>query len=137
MPGNDLGPPEKEVGPNASQGAGANQQISHDTTNTVNDNRSCCAHPYNVLAFNTRRFVASRRMAPIPPCGCVRDPDVDRHRCDGEISERMAEAAVAAAMHLDQLGTPALLDEQTCRAMWRIGYRNLAEAVHRRTAGAR
>jgi hypothetical protein len=75
-------------------------------------------------------------MAPIPPCGCVRDPDVDRHRCGGEISNHMAEAAVTAINHLDQLGTPGLLDERSCRAMWRIGHRNLAEAVHRRTGGA-
>jgi hypothetical protein len=28
-----------------------------------------------------------------------------------------------------------LLDDQTCRALWRMGRRDLAVAVHRRTAG--
>ena len=78
----------------------------------------------------------SASMPPLGPCGCIRDPDYDRHVCDGEISDNMAEAAIAAIVLLDQLGTPGLLDERTCRAMWRIGHRRIATAVHRRTAGA-
>jgi hypothetical protein len=130
-------PPEKGVSPSASQGARANQQVSRDTTTTANDdNRSGARQPFDVLAGNARRLGASRRMVPMPPCSCVRDPGCDRHRCDGAVSDHQAEAAVAAVAHLDELGTPGLLDERTCRAMWRIGHRALAEAVHRRTAGA-
>jgi hypothetical protein len=103
---------------------------SHSVTDTVQ------LAGYDRLAGNARRFAAKRRMAPLGPCGCTRDPDHDRHRCGGEISDNMAEAAVAAVSLLDQLGTPGLLDERMCRAMWRIGHRRLAVAVHRRTAGA-
>jgi hypothetical protein len=101
-----------------------------------NDNGSDAEQAFDPLAGNARRFAASRRMAPLPPCGCARDPAHDRHRCDGEITDRMAAAAVAAVTHLDRHGTPGLLDNRTCRAIWRIGHHALAEAVHRRTAGA-
>lgn len=90
---------------------------------------------FDALVGNGRRFAASRRMPPLSPCGCRRDPDYDRHSCHGEVSDHQAKAAVAAVIHLDQLSTPALFDDRTCRAMWRIGYRKLAAAVHRRTAG--
>ncbi|WRO42740.1 Hypothetical protein MUW33_2790 [Mycobacterium canetti] len=75
-------------------------------------------------------------MTPISPCGCIRDPEHDRHRCDSEISDRRARAAVDAIVHLDRAGYPGLADDRTCRAMWQIGHRDLAVAVHRRTAGA-
>lgn len=68
---------------------------------------------FDDLAARARRFDASRRIVPIGPCGCIRDPAVDRHRCDGEISDHMAESAVAAVVHLDGLGTPGLLDRDT------------------------
>lgn len=74
-------------------------------------------------------------MPPLGGCGCVRDPDLDRHRCDGQISDHMAEAAVIAVEHLDRLGTPGLLDAATCRAMWRTGHRDLAVAVHAAAGG--
>jgi hypothetical protein len=137
-PAHGLGPPEKER-PGGYQAARPDQQVSDDTTNTANDNRPGRQTPYEALAGNRRRFGASRRMPPIPTCmcgRCVRDPDLDRHRCGDEISDVQAEAAVAAIQLLDQLGTPGLLDDRTCRAMWRIGHRRLATAVHRRTAGA-
>src|SRR4051812_8926519 len=89
----------------------------------ANDNRSGRQQPYDVLAGNTRRYGASRRLTPLGPCGCVRDPDVDRHRCDGDVSDYQAEAALAAVELLDGLGTPGLADPSTCRAMWRIGHR--------------
>jgi hypothetical protein len=138
MPTNGVGPPEKGVGPDATN-ADANQQVSDDTTTTANDRRSSRQSRYDGLAGNARRFAAKRRLPPIPTCvcgRCVRDPDLDRHRCGGQISDHMAEAAVAAVVLLDQLGTPGLLDERTCRAMFRIGHRRIATAVRCRSAGA-
>lgn len=90
---------------------------------------------HDPLAGNAQRFGTSRRTAPLGLCGCIRDPEHDRHRCKGEISDVMADGAVAAVMHLDRLGTPGLLDDRTCRAVWRIGHPAVAEAVHRRTVG--
>lgn len=84
---------------------------------------------------SARRCAAARRMPPLSPCGCVRDPVYDRHRCDGEISDHMAEAAIAAVAHLDRLGIPGLLDTRTCRDIWRLGFRRLAHQVHRRSSG--
>jgi hypothetical protein len=42
---------------------------------------------------------------------------------------------VAAIQHLDRFGTPGLLDADTCRAMWRIGFRDLAVEVYDRSYG--
>ena len=114
----DNGPPQKEASPSASQGARANQQVSHDTTTAPHDNRSGHRQPYDGLAGNARRFGASRRRAAsLLPCGHIGDPHAACHRCSCEISDHMAEAAVAAVLHLDQLGTPGLLDDRTCRAL--------------------
>jgi hypothetical protein len=82
-----------------------------------------------------RGYAASRRMPPLAPCGCIRHPEVDRHRCDSAISDKQAEAASAAIQHLDEVGTPGLLDEDTCRAMSRIAFRDLAIEVYDRSKG--
>ena len=94
------------------------------------------ADTHSLTTGLTRRRAAARRMPPLAPCGCIRDPDNDSHPCGGDHSDNMAAAAVAAVALLDGLGTPALLDPRTCRAMWRIGHRRMAQAVHHRTAGA-
>ena len=92
--------------------------------------------PFDPLAANARSFAAGRRMVPISECGCIRNPGVDRHACGTEITDKMAEAAVTAITHLDELGTPGLLDPDTCRAMHRVGHRALAFKVYRRSTGA-
>jgi hypothetical protein len=87
------------------------------------------------LSPRRRSFLASRRMPPLGPCGCIRHPDIDRHRCDQQITDVQAEAAAAAIRHLDSLGAPGILPAETCRAMWRVGYRDLAVAVSQRSNG--
>lgn len=130
-----MGPPEKEAGPLAK--GPANAEVTNTNTSSAHSSDIGAPEPaWDTLAGNARRYGASRRMAPLPPCGCVSDPAHDRHRCGEQLSDHMAQAAVSAATHLDQLGTPALLDHRTCRAMWRIGHHKLAAAVYRRTAGA-
>jgi hypothetical protein len=81
-----------------------------------------------------RRRVASWRLPPLD-CGC-RDPWTCKHYRDAYISDKQADAAVAAIEHLDLVGTPGLLDVDTCRAMWRIGFRDLAVEVDARTRGS-
>jgi hypothetical protein len=87
------------------------------------------------LAQRRRGYLASRRTTPLGPCGCIRYPEVDKHRCESQISDAQADAAVAAIQHLDGLGTPGLLSNDTCRALWRKGFRDLAIEVDERTRG--
>lgn len=87
------------------------------------------------LSQRRRGYLASRRMVPLGPCGCIRHPEVDKHRCHLGVSDLQAEAAAAAIEHLDQLGTPGLLDTDTCQALWRIGYHDVAVEVHGRSQG--
>ncbi len=87
------------------------------------------------LAAMRRRRADKQRRPPLGTCSCIRDPLTDRHRCNGEISDKMAQAAVAAIHTLDAFGTPGLLDRQTCEAIYRLGYRRLALDVHRRSTG--
>ena len=75
-----------------------------------------------------RAYASSRRMTPVGPCGCIRHPEVDKHRCGGEITDVLAEAAVAAAVHLRRLGVPGLFDTDTCRAMWPLDPQLAAES---------
>jgi hypothetical protein len=92
-------------------------------------------HDTNVPRQQRRRRAASWRCVPLD-CSC-RDPWPCKHYRDPYISDKQAEAAAAAIEHLDLVGTPGLLDVDTCRAMWRCGHRSLAESVRRRTAGTR
>jgi hypothetical protein len=90
-------------------------------------------HPTNVARQLRRRRAASYRCTPLD-CG-HRDPWPCKHYRDPYVSDKQAEAAVAAIEHLDLVGTPGLLDVNTCRAMWRVGFRDLAVAVDARTRG--
>lgn len=124
---------ENSLGPDA---ATAEAEPSHHRNCTA----ECIVYGpherFDSLAANARRYGASRRMPPTSRCGCIRDPEYDRHTCGREISDHQAEAAAAAIIRLDALGFPGLLDDSTCRTMYRVGYRHLATNVHRRTAGA-
>ena len=61
--------------------------------------------------------------------GCIRDPDHDRHRCRGEISDKMREAAADAARHLTANGYLPLFDAPTLRELWRSGYADLVDEL--------
>lgn len=130
------GPPETRERAAPHDQDDPNQRLDDHQPDTQSVTDAADRGGFDRLARNARRHSAARRLAPLPPCGCIRDPDRDRHRCGGEISDHMAEAAVTALEHLDELGTPGLLDRRTCQAIWRIGHRRLADAVHRRSAGA-
>ena len=49
------GPPEKEVGPDASQDARADQQVSEDTARNADDTQQGDQQPFNVLTGARRR----------------------------------------------------------------------------------
>lgn len=123
--------PEKRLVPDAAYAGDETSQSRNYADSIAGDRRQ----HFDPLAANGRRHAYSRRTPPVWPCGCIRDPDRDRHRCSVEVSDNMAEAAVAAITHLDELGTPGLLNTATCQAMWRVGRHKLAAEVHRRTAG--
>jgi hypothetical protein len=60
---------------------------------------------------------------------------VDKHRCGSGVSDLQAEAAAAAIQHLNSLGTPGLLDAETCKALRRNGFTALAADVYARSKG--
>jgi hypothetical protein len=115
-----MGPPEKGR-PDASQVAGPPiQESAEATTNASQHIRS------DDLAARGRRRGTALRSTVISTCSCIRDPETDRHRCGGAITDKQVGAAVAAAAHLEHLGTPGLFDIDTTRALWRRGHRRLA-----------
>lgn len=115
MPGH-LGPP-----PDVRRPAPPQDRPTDDLTDT--------AHPTVSAAVRL-----SRRGRVELLCGHRADPFVGCLRCE-PVSDVQAEAAVDALETLDRHGVPGLADTPTCRALWRIGRRDLALAVHRRTSG--
>lgn len=119
------GPPKEfgaPKGPNGSSG--------HHTTPTTTQHTR-----FDDLAARARRRGAAIRSTPISTCGCIQDPDVDRHNCDRGITDKQVDAAVAAAVHLESLRTPGLFDTRMCHAMWRAGYRGIATRCFRHSSG--
>jgi hypothetical protein len=82
MSARQKGPPESEMPAHKEPAPTTTPTVDSDHT-TAPDRRPA----FDALAGNARRYGASRRMAPLPPCGCVRDPEYDRHVCGGEISD--------------------------------------------------
>lgn len=72
------------------------------------------------MAQGRRRVQAAKRLPPLAPCGCVRDPDHDRHRCHGEMTLPMADGLVAAAIPLREYGLTPIFDHQSLRAAWKL-----------------
>lgn len=85
---------------------------------------------------NGARRTAALRLPPLEPCGCVRDPDHDRHRCHGDMTLAEADAVIAAANYLESLGVAPLFDSRTLRAVWRLlpEHRSRLEDLARRGA---
>lgn len=109
------GPPERESRP------AGNQAASLTAADTGHSNVSRAVRQW-------------RRGRAELPCGHYGDPHRPCWRCE-PITDRQAEAAADAIEHLDAHGLPGLADSRTCRGLWRIGRRDLATAVHRRTTG--
>jgi hypothetical protein len=133
MPGN-LGPPEKEVSPSATN-ARADQQVSNDTTTSDQSTaqpRQCGG--FDTVAGLRRRRAASRRVPPLD-CGC---PDPWCRCSEPPLSERMIDAGRDAALHLLDAGNVPILEFEVLQALWRRGGadRVLAEQLHQASGGA-
>lgn len=72
------------------------------------------------------RRESALRSTPLHPCGCIRDPNHDRHRCHG-MSDRQVAGAVAAAHHLLELDLTPIFNIEMLRLMWRIDPRVVDE----------
>ena len=94
-------------------------------------NRQPSAPARHFHAAGLRRREAALRLPPIGRCGCIRDPDHDRHLCRSDVTEKQAQAAVDAARHLTANGYLPLFDRSTLVALWRRpADRDLAERLH-------
>lgn len=84
------------------------------------------------------RFHAARRMTPLSVCGCIRDPERDRHWCDPNRppTEVDVDGYGAAVAHLDRHGLTAAPRLDELRELWRRGgvERRLAQSVIQRWA---
>lgn len=92
-------------------------------------------HP-DFMEMNRRRYWASLLLPPLPPCGCVRDPAYDRHRCHGHMTYARADAMIAAANHLDSVGLRGVFDVGELREVWKLTpeHRSRVEELVRREA---
>jgi hypothetical protein len=68
-------------------------------------------------------------MAPLQPCGCVRDPDHDRHFCGAELSDTQLQGAVHAAHHILDAGYLPIFDLTTLRGLWQSGHHQLVDEL--------
>lgn len=125
MTNTDLGPPERER-PGPHPGTGPIQK-SAGTTHTDKPKVTTRDRPRGGDTGLARRRGASRRMPPLGPCGCVRDPAHDGHRCGGEITDKTVVGAVEAAHHLADLGYPPIFNVEMLRAMWKAGHHRLVD----------
>lgn len=67
-----------------------------------------------------RRAAAKLLMPPLDPCGCIRDPEHDRHRCRDDMTPAQADAVVAAANYLESHGYTPVFAPHALRAAWRL-----------------
>jgi hypothetical protein len=101
------GPPGPEVGEGRATPSPAD--VEKVLTEAPITNPPSIAQPPHGdgLAAMRRRRRDSRRLPPLAPCGCVRDPLTDRHYCGAQISDRQLQGAIHAAHHI--LGAGYLL----------------------------
>jgi hypothetical protein len=134
------GPPgtENDSGPAPPPGrpghhdSGATKPPNEDKPNP--SRRHCGAE---TLAGLQRRHGAARRLPPISRCGCIRDPDHDRHRCGDAITETMVDGYRDAVLHLRHLGLLAAPLQPEVQMLWRRGGddRRLAQELYQLAGG--
>lgn len=114
-----MGPPEDDAAREAHQ--------TYPGTSVKGLAKTHTRHPKGTTAG--LRYAAARRLPPLAPCGCRRDPLTDRHRCDDEISDRQLQAAVQAAHHILGAGYLPIFDLPTLRELWRGGHHQLVDEL--------
>jgi hypothetical protein len=129
----DQGPPGgEEPGPTPETGP---IQKSADTTT---DKPKITAQSRHFHAGGRRRREAALRLPPIGRCGCIRDPDLDRHRCGARpLTDHQLDGWRATAQHLLEVGCPPLLELDVLRALHKRGgdNRQLAQELYELAGG--
>ncbi len=130
MPGNDLGPPEREE-PGPTPGTGPNQKSVDATTNRLDhiaQPRQCGS---DTIAGLHRRRQAARRLARLSDCCGASDPISCRcHEPDPPLTERAIEGWRAAIERTIPIGTP-IVPIEVLQCLHRMGGtdRQLAQRV--------
>lgn len=127
MTRDDLGPPEKDEGrAHVPAATTYTYTTSHHHEASSRHSRRCSGRGGGLVV----RRATALRMPPLGMCGCVRDPDVDRHRCrDTEPSDKQVDGYRDAVGHLRDLGlTPAGFTDEL-RLLWRRGGQDRRLAV--------
>lgn len=127
-----MGPPN-EVGPRDTTPEGTDTIVTSHREETGSLNRSGSPRPCAGDAWRPElgagRRRDSRRLPPIGICGCIRDPDHDRHGCGGEITDRQLQGAVDAAPHILDAGYLPIFDLPTLRELWKSGHHQLVDEL--------
>ena len=89
-----------------------------DSTEVSSGNRQS-GYGKEFLRQHQRRHEAALRLPPVGPCGCIRDPLFDKHRCVDVLTDHQLDGWVAAIAHLDDRGTPAIVPASVHRALRR------------------
>jgi hypothetical protein len=114
-------PPDER--PGAAAGAGPVQKsgIAKPTNHPKPTTGGRHGDTFDTAAPPHRRRAAALRLPPLGPCSCVRDPEHDRHRCRGELTDNMVDGYRDAVIHLRDLGLPAAPLLPEIRVLWRRG----------------
>ena len=78
--------------------------------------------PRHFHAGGSRRREAALRLPPIGPCGCIRDPDLDKHRCGvRSLTEHQLDGWRSAAIGIIEGGNAPIVPIEVVRRLWRRG----------------
>jgi hypothetical protein len=83
-------------------------------------------------AAGLRRREAALRLPPIGRCGCIRDPDLDRHRCGARpLTDHQVDGWRSAAIDIIEDGHVPIVPTEVVRRLWKRGGRDrqLAERL--------
>jgi hypothetical protein len=111
----DAAPPPGGT-PDGDHTAPSHQQYTKSPTNPRH-RTAVRSRGAEFLAQHQRRHEAALRLPPVGPCGCIRDPLFDKHRCVDVLTDHQLDGWVAAIAHLDDQGTPAIVPAYVLAAL--------------------
>jgi hypothetical protein len=81
--------------------------------------------PRHFHAGGWRRRQAALRLPPIGRCGCIRDPDRDKHRCGPRpLTEHQIDSWRSAAIGIIEDGHAPIVPIEVVRRLWKRGGRD-------------